>query len=277
MPLLSPRGADSLPSECDIEETYREFVDDKTESVPYEEIKVGPSAPVPQKVGFWSPRNPLEEEDHGIDLAPHADATEKHALSSTLPHGRYSFMQGGGMLKAYSNKMPPPVNMPYTSIQRTRDIELKDIMDGSIIPKKGGFECIDKDVLDRQKGLMSDVVRQVLKCVFTGQPISGISLPVRVFEPRSQIERMIDSFGFAPIFLRRAALESNKLERLKYVMTSVIAGMYGSAKQLKPFNPLLGETYQGYFDDGTRIFCEHTSHHPPITNFLLEGPFLDSP
>ena len=44
---------------------------------------------------------------------------------------------------------------------------------------------MDKNVLDRQKGLMSNVIKQVIKCVLTGQPISGISLPVRVFEPRS--------------------------------------------------------------------------------------------
>lgn len=40
--------------------------------------------------------------------------------------------------------------------------------------------------------------------------------------------------------------------------------------QDKPFNPLLGETLQGQFHDGTKFFCEHTSHHPPITNFLIE-------
>jgi len=38
----------------------------------------------------------------------------------------------------------------------------------------------------------------------------------------------------------------------------------------KPFNPLLGETLQGHFDDGSKFYCEHTSHHPPISNFLLE-------
>ncbi len=43
-----------------------------------------------------------------------------------------------------------------------------------------------------------------------------------------------------------------------------------SASSEKPFNPLLGETYQGEFpQDGTQICCEHTSHHPPVTNFLL--------
>jgi hypothetical protein len=38
---------------------------------------------------------------------------------------------------------------------------------------------------------------------------------------------------------------------------------------MKPFNPLLGETLQAGFSDGTQVFCEHTSHHPPISNFMV--------
>lgn len=38
----------------------------------------------------------------------------------------------------------------------------------------------------------------------------------------------------------------------------------------KPFNPILGETYQGYIDD-CPIFIEQTSHHPPISSYLLIG------
>lgn len=33
---------------------------------------------------------------------------------------------------------------------------------------------------------------------------------------------------------------------------------------------MLGETLQGYFPDGSKFYCEHISHHPPITSFLLE-------
>ncbi len=51
-----------------------------------------------------------------------------------------------------------------------------------------------------------------------------------------------------------------------------LSSLYCSVKQIKPFNPLLGETYQAAFPDGTQIYCEHTSHHPPIANFLLEDP-----
>lgn len=42
--------------------------------------------------------------------------------------------------------------------------------------------------------------------------------------------------------------------------------------QWKPFNPLIGETYQAELTDGTTVHCEHTSHHPSITNFYVHNP-----
>ena len=38
----------------------------------------------------------------------------------------------------------------------------------------------------------------------------------------------------------------------------------------KPFNPLLGETYE-FCTDKIRICSEQTSHHPPITSNYGEG------
>lgn len=70
--------------------------------------------------------------------------------------------------------------------------------------------------------------------------------------------------------LRKAADTSDHLERLKLVIAFTISSIYLCNGQNKPFNPLLGETLQGKFEDGTKFFCEHTSHHPPISNFLVE-------
>jgi hypothetical protein len=39
-----------------------------------------------------------------------------------------------------------------------------------------------------------------------------------------------------------------------------------------PLNPVLGETVQRVLPDGTKFYAEQTSHHPPVTNFLLDGP-----
>lgn len=40
----------------------------------------------------------------------------------------------------------------------------------------------------------------------------------------------------------------------------------------KPFNPILGETFQARLSDGSEVFLEQISHHPPISSFQLTGP-----
>ena len=39
---------------------------------------------------------------------------------------------------------------------------------------------------------------------------------------------------------------------------------------MKPFNPILGETFQAYYPDKTVINIEHTSHNPPVSHFFVE-------
>lgn len=106
-----------------------------------------------------------------------------------------------------------------------------------------------------------------------GRGIVAVSLPVRIFEKRSTVERICDLWCTAPIFLRKAATEAmnDPLERMKYVITFVVSGMHQVASQRKPFNPIIGETYEGIWPDGSRIYVEHISHHPPISSFLVEN------
>lgn len=69
-----------------------------------------------------------------------------------------------------------------------------------------------------------------------------------------------------------AARATDPVERFKYTIAFGMTSILLCASQNKPFNPLLGETNQGTFGDGSRFYCEHTSHHPPVTHYLLEGP-----
>lgn len=103
-----------------------------------------------------------------------------------------------------------------------------------------------------------------------GKGIVAISLPVRIFEKRSTIEKICDLWCTGPIFLKRAALEIDPIERMKNIVAFVVSGMHMVSTQRKPFNPIIGETYEGLWPDGSRIFVEHISHHPPISCFLVE-------
>lgn len=47
---------------------------------------------------------------------------------------------------------------------------------------------------------------------------------------------------------------------------------HGFEKWKKPFNPILGETWQADMCDGSTMYMEQISHHPPVSAFHLEGP-----
>ena len=71
----------------------------------------------------------------------------------------------------------------------------------------------------------------------------GISLPVRIFEPRSLIDRVTDWWSLFPSYLGRAAKSNDFVERFKLCVAATIGGMHMGISQWKPFNPILGETY----------------------------------
>jgi hypothetical protein len=72
--------------------------------------------------------------------------------------------------------------------------------------------------------------------------------------------------------LAQAAKESNSLRRLAYVAIFTAAQYNGLlGRKLKPFNPLLSETFE-FVTQKYRFFSEQVSHHPPISACHAEGP-----
>ena len=76
------------------------------------------------------------------------------------------------------------------------------------------------------------------KRLATGKDIVGLSLPVRVFEPTSTLNRVVDWMAYNPIYFKRAFnivifyffinnfQKNNPVERMKNVITSILAGQY---------------------------------------------------
>ena len=133
----------------------------------------------------------------------------------------------------------------------------------------GRLKLIDEEIRKSQSGIIMDVLKQAGMSVLEGKGMVGVSLPVRIFEPRSTIERVTDVWGYAPYFLNKAAENGNPVERVKATLAMMVAAFPFMLSQWKPFNPILGETYSAVLEDGTTIECEHTSHHPPVTNYYI--------
>ena len=188
----------------------------------------------------------------------------------TCPVAPFSFLDPTA--KKINQKNPPPTYLKQTELVYKQKFTMEELLRGFEEPSEGGLKCVDHDVLSRQKGVLASLIAQVATCFFQKGGFVRISLPVRIFEPRSTLDKILDPWRTAPTYLTRAAGLSDPLERMKTVITFAISGLPLAVTQLKPFNPLLGETLEGGLDDGSLIYCEHISHHPPISSFLMYGP-----
>lgn len=75
-------------------------------------------------------------------------------------------------------------------------------------------------------------------------------------------------------FLNRAADCADSCEKMAFVAAFTISSYSTTASRTgKPFNPLLGETYEcDRTDDlGWRAISEQVSHHPPMVAQYCEG------
>jgi len=133
----------------------------------------------------------------------------------------------------------------------------------------GGLVLLDKDLLAKQRKSLGHMVKAVAKYIRERRSLVTLSLPMYVFEPKSLLHRVCYMLGYAPVFLERAATEE-PIERFKLVVAFAVSLLHLCTEQRKPFNPILGETLQGMLGSA-EVYAEQTSHHPPISNFLLYG------
>ncbi|XP_047005968.1 oxysterol-binding protein 2 isoform X3 [Ictalurus punctatus] len=98
-----------------------------------------------------------------------------------------------------------------------------------------------------------------------GKELSKIPMPVNFNEPLSMLQRLTEDLEYSEL-LDKAARCENSLEQMCLVAAFSVSSYSTTVhRTAKPFNPLLGETYElDRLDDyGYRSLCEQVSHHPP--------------
>ncbi|KAL0267043.1 UNVERIFIED_CONTAM: hypothetical protein PYX00_009415 [Menopon gallinae] len=106
-----------------------------------------------------------------------------------------------------------------------------------------------------------------------GKELSKIPMPVNFSEPLSMLQRLTEDYEYAEI-LDKAATCKDSCEQLAYVAAFTVSSYSTTASRTgKPFNPLLGETYEcdRSEDLGWRAISEQVSHHPPMLAQYCEG------
>ncbi|XP_041757048.1 oxysterol-binding protein 2 isoform X1 [Coregonus clupeaformis] len=101
-----------------------------------------------------------------------------------------------------------------------------------------------------------------------GKELSKIPMPVNFNEPLSMLQRLTEDLEYHELLDKAARCESS-LEQLCLVAAFSVSSYSTTVhRTAKPFNPLLGETYElDRLDDfGYRSLCEQVSHHPPAAS-----------
>ena len=132
------------------------------------------------------------------------------------------------------------------------------------------FIFFHRDVLPVPMFTRNDFsIWSVLKnCI--GKELSKITMPVVFNEPLSFLQRLTEYMEYAEL-LRIASEQEDPVDRLKYVSAFAVSALASNWERLgKPFNPLLGETYELTRPE-FRIICEQVSHHPPVSAFSAES------
>lgn len=110
-------------------------------------------------------------------------------------------------------------------------------------------------------------MKQMGASIMQGKSLISMSLPINIFEPRSYLQKIAMQMLQAPVYLTRAAKETG-LERFKHVLAFYCGLQYVDPIQRKPFNPILGETFQCKIGN-YNMALEQTSHHPPVSHFIM--------
>merc|ERR1711962_798667 len=111
-----------------------------------------------------------------------------------------------------------------------------------------------------------------------GKDLSKIPVPVNFSEPTSMLQRLVEDFEYSEILDKAANCKEN-CEQLAYVAAfTVSAYSTTSIRTGKPFNPLLGETYECDRTDDKhfRCFSEQVTHHPPMVAQYCESSRSDT-
>nr|XP_033491999.1 oxysterol-binding protein-related protein 1-like isoform X1 [Epinephelus lanceolatus]XP_033492000.1 oxysterol-binding protein-related protein 1-like isoform X1 [Epinephelus lanceolatus] len=108
------------------------------------------------------------------------------------------------------------------------------------------------------------------KCI--GMELSKIAMPVIFNEPLSFLQRLTEYMEHTYL-IQQANATTDSVERMKCVAAFAVSAVASQWERTgKPFNPLLGETYELIREDlGFKWLSEQVSHHPPVSAFHAEG------
>ncbi|KAK2722160.1 hypothetical protein QYM36_002642 [Artemia franciscana] len=224
--------------------------------------------------------------------------------SLPLPEISYSSSEDEDFYDAYENTCETPtpmINEAESGVHR--EVLATESVNGTAISplttKDINIDAIYEEGDDEDNVSLEShgsVIAHLVSQVKYGMDLTKVALPTFILERRSLLEMYADFFAHPDIFLRIADFKSPRERMIQVVRWYLSAFHAGRRSEVakKPYNPILGETFQCWWDvpdlnvdksepakDGPVPWCskqqlafiaEQVSHHPPVSGFYAENP-----
>ena len=149
-------------------------------------------------------------------------------------------------------------NSPYGFLSHDNKDFQNDLYN---FPKRNNYNIILK--------YPHNIVKEMISSMTQNKPA-----PVYFNEPLSMGQRQCEKFFYSSLLKKVSEESNNKSLQLGYICAFIIGEIFLSInRNLKPFNSIIGETYEYYDNENKfRYYSEQVSHHPQITAFIGESP-----
>lgn len=188
-----------------------------------------------------------DEHENGKGAADEECGSDSDLDDSHSPRKTLSYSATGG--KAFPRRPDALSPLPVGKIRR------RSILPPSVMPPPSLIGFFRKNV---------------------GKDLSTISMPVSANEPLSLLQRASEMLEYSQLLDSAATSTADSTNRLLHIAAfavSILSSSRSKERALrKPFNPMLGETYELVREDrGFRFLAEKVSHHPVRMAYQAES------
>uniref|UniRef100_A0A8C7CQ68 Oxysterol-binding protein n=1 Tax=Oncorhynchus kisutch TaxID=8019 RepID=A0A8C7CQ68_ONCKI len=201
-------------------------------------------------------------------MAEYYDARDVIVCENSSENGEEESDESGlSDITTTSNSEPDEVHASSTLNYRTSVSRAPDMV--STVPTNTGrrtvlpANCVDNSHI----GIMTILYNNI------GKDLSRVSMPCGLNEPLNLLQRVSEELEYSEL-LDIANRTEDPFERMLYMGVFSISGYAWATwrNRYKPFNPVLGETYESHRKErGFRYVAEQVSHHPPCSAVHAES------
>ncbi|KAL8207754.1 hypothetical protein R6Q57_007166 [Mikania cordata] len=229
-----------------------------------------------------------EEHSNLLDTLRQLEAANTEIEASGVPRSEYQLTEGG------FSDLNCGKYSEWSTTESSDDVEKQELDDASDDKEIYFFDTEDcfpelktqpdemgECEIERRKKLPDPAEKEKGVSLWSlikdnvGKDLTRVCLPVYFNEPISSLQKCFEDLEYSYLLDQayHHGKQGNSLQRILNVAAFAVSGYASSeGRHCKPFNPLLGETYEAdYPEKGVRFFSEKVSHHPTLIACHSEG------